>query len=98
MEEAGPVPRKPRFFLPGVPAHLVQRGNNRAPIFFADRDRRVYLAWLTEAAGRFGCAVHAYVLMGNQKETDEHGARYYTLTARGITLTAQKPRIPGASG
>ena len=59
------MPRKPRFFLPGVPAHVVQRGNNRQPIFFADEDYRAYLGWLAEAAGRYGCAVHAYVLMTN---------------------------------
>ncbi len=43
----------------------MQRGNNRQPIFFADADYRVYLGWLAEAAGRYGCAVHAYVLMTN---------------------------------
>ncbi len=59
------MPRKPRFFLPGVPAHVVQRGNNRQPIFFADADYRAYRGWLAEAAGRYGCAVHAYVLMTN---------------------------------
>ena len=59
------MPRKPRFFLPGVPAHVVQRGNNRQPIFFADADYRAYRGWLAEAAGRCGCAVHAYVLMTN---------------------------------
>jgi REP element-mobilizing transposase RayT len=35
------MPRKPRFFLPGVPVHVVQRGNNRQAIFFDDFDRRV---------------------------------------------------------
>jgi putative transposase len=59
------LPRKPRFFLPGVPAHVVQRGNNRQPTFFADEDYRAYLGWLGEAARRYGCAVHAYVLMTN---------------------------------
>ncbi len=57
------MPRKPRFFLPGVPAQVVQRGNNRQPIFFADADYQAYLGWLAEAAGRYGCAVHAYVLI-----------------------------------
>ena len=27
------MPRKPRFNLPGVPQHVVQRGNNREPCF-----------------------------------------------------------------
>ncbi len=44
---------------------MVQRGNNRQPIFFADADYRAYRGWLAEAAGRYGCALHAYVLMTN---------------------------------
>jgi len=59
------MPRKPRFYLPGVPAHIVQRGNNRQAVFFADGDYRAYLGWLHEGAIRHGCAVHAYVLMTN---------------------------------
>ena len=59
------MPRKPRFLLPGVPVHVVQRGNNRQPIFFEDDERRAYLGWLAEAAERWGCAIHAYVLMTN---------------------------------
>lgn len=52
------MPRKPRFFLPDVPAHIVQRGNNRGPIFFSETDYRAYLGWLQEAAQRRGCAIH----------------------------------------
>lgn len=59
------MPRKPRMYLPGVPAHVVQRGNNKEPCFFQDDDYRVYLAALQDAAARYGVAVHAYVLMTN---------------------------------
>jgi putative transposase len=59
------MPRKPRFFLPGVPAHIVQRGHSREPVFFEDSDYRAYLDWLQEAAERYNCAIHAYVLMTN---------------------------------
>ncbi len=59
------MPRKPRFYLPGVPAHVIQRGNNRQVVFFCDDDYQAYLTWLREGAVRFGCAVHAYVLMSN---------------------------------
>ena len=45
--------------------HVVQRGNNRDPIFFDESDYAAYLKWLGEAAERYGCAVHAYVLMTN---------------------------------
>lgn len=31
------MPRKRRFFLAGVPVHVVQRGNNRQAVFFDDR-------------------------------------------------------------
>jgi len=59
------MPRKPRFYLPDVPAHVIQRGNNRQAVFFSDDDYRAYLGWLKEGAVRRGCAIHAYVLMTN---------------------------------
>jgi putative transposase len=59
------MPRSPRLELPGVPLHVIQRGNNRAGCFFGDVDRRLYLRCLAEAAERRGCQVHAYVLMTN---------------------------------
>jgi putative transposase len=59
------MPRKRRFSLPGVPVHVVQRGNNRQAVFFDDNDYRVYLDWLGAAAGEHGCAIRAYVLMTN---------------------------------
>lgn len=54
-----------RYFLPGQPLHVIQRGNNRAPIFFHDEDYTRYRDWLARAAAEQGCAVHAYVLMTN---------------------------------
>ena len=48
------MPRKARFFLPGVPHHVVQRGNNRQPVFFDESDYQVYLDWLTEAVSGAG--------------------------------------------
>ncbi len=57
--------RPPRLEVPGIPLHIVQRGNNRATCFFGDVDRRFYLKCLGEAARRRKCAVHAYVLMTN---------------------------------
>ncbi|MGH8510766.1 MAG: transposase [Gammaproteobacteria bacterium] len=59
------MPRKPRFHLSGVPVHVVQRGNNRQPVFYDEQDYRGYLKWLEEGADRYGCAIHAYVLMTN---------------------------------
>ena len=57
--------RRPRIVLPGIPLHIIQRGNNRDACFFTDSDYLVYLEWLEEAAIKSGCAVHAYVLMTN---------------------------------
>jgi len=59
------MPRKPRFFLPDVPSHIVQRGHNRDPVFFDIPDYQAYLLWLQEASDRYGCSIHAYVLMTN---------------------------------
>ncbi len=57
--------RLPRPDLAGIPQHIVQRGNNRLPCFLDDEDRQRYLQLLLEALGRFGCRLHAYVLMDN---------------------------------
>jgi putative transposase len=57
--------RQPRFDLPDIPQHVVQRGNNRLPCFLDDNDRRRYLNLLGEALLATGCALHAYVLMDN---------------------------------
>ena len=59
------MPRKRRFYLPNIPVHIVQRGHSREPVFFEKNDYVAYLDWLVEAAERYGCAIHAYVLMTN---------------------------------
>lgn len=59
------VPRGKRLDLPGVTQHLVQRGNDRQACFFRPVDYVRYLQDLREAALKFGCRVHAYVLMTN---------------------------------
>ncbi len=59
------MPRKPRFNLPGIPQHVIQRGNNREPCFRADRDYRRYLRDLLVSSRKYRCRVHAYVLMTN---------------------------------
>jgi putative transposase len=59
------MPRRARLRLAGVPLHVIQRGNNRAPCFFAVDDYVFYLNHLAEFARKFDCLVHAYVLMTN---------------------------------
>jgi len=51
--------------LPGVPLHVVQRGNNRSACFFGDEDRSFYLHHLSRLASLSACDVHAYCLMTN---------------------------------
>ena len=59
------MPRKPRFNLPGIPQHIIQRGNNREPCFLAGKDCRRYLDDLDKAALKYRCSIHAFVLMTN---------------------------------
>ncbi len=48
-----------RYFLPDQKLHVIQRGNNRSAIFFAVENYARYRDWLAEAAGRYGCRIHA---------------------------------------
>jgi len=57
--------RSPRLDLPNVPQHIVQRGNNRGPCYFADLHRPVYLGLLHDISRAVDVSVHAYVLMTN---------------------------------
>ena len=59
------MPRQHRLDLAHVAQHVIQRGNDRRPCFFAEGDYARYLDELREIALREGCAVHAYVLMTN---------------------------------
>ncbi len=59
------MPGRVRLSLPGIPWHIIQRGNNRSACFYADEDYQRYLDTLKEQADKFSCLVHAYVLMTN---------------------------------
>jgi putative transposase len=62
---AGPMARARRPNLPGVPQHVVQRGNNRQTCFFNNSDYTLFLEILSEACQKHTCHLHAYVLMTN---------------------------------
>jgi len=47
------MPRRVRLSIPGIPWHIIQRGNNRTACFYADEDYRRYLYTLGEMAARF---------------------------------------------
>jgi len=59
------MPRLPRYVLPGQPQHVIQRGNNRTPIFISEEDYCCFRDILKEACDKHGCDVHAWVLMTN---------------------------------
>jgi len=53
------------MYLPGVPCHIIQRGNNRDATFFAEQDYQFYLECLSDAIGKYHVDIHSYVLMTN---------------------------------
>lgn len=57
--------RLPRFSPTGLPAHVLQRGNNRQPIFQGPDDYAEYLDCLRMAARDHDLAIHAYALRPN---------------------------------
>lgn len=59
------MPRIQRLCVPGIPLHIVQRGNNKQPCFLQTSDYLAYLEAMKHAAARYEADVHAYVLMTN---------------------------------
>lgn len=59
------MPRYARLFVPGIPAHIVQRGHDRDVVFIEQGDRQYYLDNLVEAKDRYDIDVHAFCLMTN---------------------------------
>ncbi|MDD2680194.1 MAG: transposase [Candidatus Omnitrophica bacterium] len=57
--------RRPRLFVTGIPYHVVQRGNNRIPIFLTSRDYFFFLEVLQEAKTKYPCLIYSYCLMTN---------------------------------
>ena len=59
------MPRQPRYFIPHLPQHVIQRGVDRQAVFFGAQDYALYRETLRAAADRYECAIHAYVFMTN---------------------------------
>ena len=59
------MPRRARLSVPGIPWHIIQRGNNRSACFYAEEDYQFYLYHLKDQAEKHACEIHAYVLMTN---------------------------------
>jgi putative transposase len=59
------MPRAQRIVVPGLPHHVIQRGNRQQAIFHGDEDRRFYLRLIKEALQRHGTRCLAWCLMDN---------------------------------
>jgi putative transposase len=59
------MPRRARVLIPGIPLHLIQRGNNRSACFYSEEDYLFYLENLAEQAAKQACEIHAWCLMTN---------------------------------
>ena len=57
--------RRLRLFVTDVPYHVIQRGNNRNPIFFSEEDCSFFLNVLQEAKLKHPCFIYSYCLMVN---------------------------------
>ena len=57
--------RLPRIDVPGVPQHLIVRGNNRSLMFRDDADRCIFHGFLDRELAGCACDLHAYALMPN---------------------------------
>jgi putative transposase len=59
------MPRRARIYIPGLPYHVVQRGNNREACFIEPDNYQFYLDLWRELSIHYHCRVHAYCLMTN---------------------------------
>jgi putative transposase len=59
------MPRRARLVVPGIPWHIIQRGNNRAACFYENSDYQYFLETLAEQAAKHQCCLHAWCLMTN---------------------------------
>lgn len=59
------MPRLPRYAAAGQPQHVIQRGNNKAPLFTTAPEYARFAAYLLSAKQRHECEIHAYVFMTN---------------------------------
>ena len=91
------MPRTPRYFLPGIPLHVIQRGNNKQACFFAERDFVIYLDKLNEYSRKFSVAIHSYVLMTNQASPVDSDA-YFLAVSRYVELNPVRACMVPLSG
>lgn len=49
--------RLPRLCLPGIPQHIIQRGNNRQICFGSEEDFAAYAHWLEEFSQKYDAII-----------------------------------------
>jgi putative transposase len=59
------VPRIARVVVPGVPYHIIGRGNHRQDVFLTEADKLLYLRLLDEYGEKFGVTFIGFCLMDN---------------------------------
>lgn len=94
--------RAARPVVTGLPLHVIQRGNNRQPVFLDDQDRRDYLRCLSDASIEHGLSIHAYVLMDNHVHLlctpEQDGALSAAMQALGRRYVRHFNRRHGRTG
>ncbi len=84
------MPRRPRHYIPHVPAHIIQRGNNRLPCFFDSTDFQFYKECLCDAVVKYHVAVHAYVFMMTPS-TPRRGFKGHSVSGPSLRESYQQP-------
>ncbi len=59
------MPRRARQYIPHMPYHIVQRGNNREVCFIEPENYQFYLELWQDLSVKYQVDVHAYCLMTN---------------------------------
>jgi putative transposase len=59
------MPRAARIVVPGLPHHVIQRGNRQAAIFASNADRRRFLRLMADACQKAEVSCVAWCLMDN---------------------------------
>lgn len=94
--------RLPRLYVPGLPHHVIQRGNNKTRIVIDDDDTHFLLSTLREAAREHALAIHAYVVMPDHfhlvATPADEGALSRTLQALGRRYVSRFNRRHGRTG
>ena len=77
-----------RVQIPGVPQHVLNRGNNRCEIFRAPRDYAFFLCALLAASVEYQLEIHSYTLMTNHF--------HLVVTPRQPTAVSMAMQVAGA--